>query len=68
MKNRRRPFESWRHVYFYLCTGCGKKRATFNHERALSRTCSNCTPKLISPDQMPLIGAYTGDTPNQPTP
>lgn len=54
-KKKARKFESWRHVYFYLCTGCGRKRATFNHERALAAVCSRCEPEVPNPDQPALI-------------
>lgn len=35
--------KSWRHVYFYDCTGgCGKRRATFDHDRFLAKLCTRC--------------------------
>ena len=52
-----------RHVYFYACKGvCGRRRATFDHERALASVCTKCEPQLISPDQSGLFG-YAGTQP-----
>lgn len=50
-----RLLDSWRHVYFYICTGCGRKRATFDHERAQRKECAKCEALKPDPNQMPLL-------------
>lgn len=43
-----------RHVYFYVCT-CGRKRVTFDHERALRSECVPCeNARIVAQDQATL--------------
>lgn len=39
---RKRIGRRWRHVYPYICIGCGKKRIAFMHDRAAAQICTRC--------------------------
>jgi hypothetical protein len=52
---KERKVESWRHVYFYFCSLCTRKRATFNHERAALGICTRCEPEPVDPNQAKLL-------------
>lgn len=54
--------KKWRHVYPYICKGCGKKRIAFEHDRAKAEMCKNCErtfdymkgmPNLFDPPATP---------------
>lgn len=48
---------AWRHCYFYICKGvCGRKRATFDHERYLMAVCTRCEPQKVDPNQTSIFG------------
>lgn len=51
-----------RHVYPYVCRGCGKKRIAFDYARAKAEICQNCErtfdymkgmPNLFDPSATP---------------
>lgn len=61
MKKKTRN-KNWRHVYFYTCKGpCARRRATFDHDRAVASICTKCEPEIISPDQTSLLPLSTGE-------
>ncbi len=59
--NKKSRNKKWRHVYPYICKGCGKRRIAFDHERAKREICQNCERTYdLMKDQPRLF-----DTPSQ---
>lgn len=48
--------KKYRHVYRYLCKGCGRKRITLSHERAMNEVCTHCDIGEVLENQPSLFG------------
>lgn len=44
MKKKTRK-KKYRHIYPYICAGCGKRRLAFAFARAKKKECTNCEDK-----------------------
>lgn len=50
----KRRGKSYRKVYPYQCTNCGKHRIAFLFARASGKLCSKCEPKVVPENQLAL--------------
>lgn len=55
MKKKPRKEGARRHCYFYFCA-CGRKRATFDHDRAKRKECVSCeNARIVAQNQPSLL-------------